>query len=59
MFKSAEIENLLELVESMGFTAQMGKKAILSVGVADPNAVIEALLSGRFNEDDEAEDDVE
>lgn len=59
MFKTPEIENLLEIVESMGFTVAMGKKAILSVGVADPNAVIEALLSGRFIDEEEGEDDQE
>ena len=41
------------MVESMGFSKNMAKKAILRVGVAEPNAVVEALLSGRFSDDEE------
>lgn len=37
----------------MGFTKNMAKKAILRVGVAELNAVVEALLSGKFSDEEE------
>ena len=52
-FNRPEVKGVLEMVESMGFSKNMAKKAILRVGVAEPNAVVEALLSGRFSDDEE------